>query len=141
MILNNKKFQKITSNIYANRSEIRYLVAGLWNTIFGYMVGIVIYNMFNEYIGIIIIGIITSILSITMAFLTYKLFVFRTNGNWWAEYLRAYLVYGFTSALSVAILWVLVDFMNLPFWLGQGIAIGLTIIFSYVSHARFTFKS
>lgn len=75
-----------------------------------------------------------------MAFLTYKLFVFQTRGNWWREYARSYLVYGTTALLSIVMLWLMVDFMAIPFWIAQALMIVLTVIVSYNGHARFTFS-
>ena len=85
--------------------------------------------------------IISNVLSITMAFFSYKVFVFKTQGNWIKEYIRTYLVYGTSSLIGILILYIGVDFLKLPFWLVQGLAIILVAIISYISHSKFTFKS
>lgn len=124
----------------ADPTKIRYLVAGAWNTFFGYIVGLALYYGFDGRVHVVTVGVMANILAITMAFLTYKLLVFRTKGNWLGEYFRAYLVYGATGVMSIGLLWLLVDGVGLPFWLGQGMAIVLTVVTSYIFHARFTFK-
>lgn len=124
----------------ANPMKIRYLLAGGWNTFFGYIVGLALYYGLEGRIHVVMVGVIANIMAISMAFVTYKLFVFRTKGNWIGEYFRAYLVYGATGIMSVGLLWILVDGIGLPFWVGQGVAIVLTMVVSYVFHARFTFK-
>ena len=121
-------------------AKIRYLLAGGWNTIFGYAVGLVLYYGLGGRVHVVTVGVLANLLAITMAFMTYKLFVFRTKGNWIAEYFRAYLVYGVTAILGIGLLWVLVDGAGIPFWLAQGLAIVITVIVSYISHARFTFN-
>lgn len=139
----NLKVDMLTARIryaLADPTKIRYLLAGAWNTFFGYFVGLALYYGFEGRVHVIVVGVMANILAITMAFLTYKLFVFRTTGNWASEYFRAYLVYGVTGIMSIALLWLLVDGLEFPFWLGQGMAIVLTVIASYVFHARFTFK-
>lgn len=120
--------------------KIRYLVGGGWNTLFGYTLSIGLYNLLSNRIHIIGIAIIANVFAISMAFLTYKLFVFQTKGNWWKEYLRSYLVYGNTVLVSIVMLWVLVDFMAIPFWIAQGLIIIITVIMSYIGHSRFTFS-
>jgi putative flippase GtrA len=71
---------------------------------------------------------------------TYKMFVFQTKGNWLAEYLRTYLVYGGIAIVGIGLLWILVDGLVLPFWIAQGLVIAVTVVISYLSHSRFTFR-
>lgn len=124
----------------ADNTRVRYLIAGCWNTLFGYASGLFLYYGFDARIPVVLVGVIANVLAISMAFFTYKVFVFRTRGNWLAEYLRAYVVYGGTAMLGILIIWLLVDGMACPFWIAQGLAIVLTVIFSYVLHSRFTFR-
>lgn len=124
-----------------NHKKIRYLLAGGWNTVFGYMVSVGLYYLLSEYIHLIAIALMAHFLAISMAFLTYKLFVFQTSGNWWKEYTRSYLVYGNTVVVSIGLLWVMVDYMAVPFWLAQGLIILITVILSYIGHSRYTFSS
>ena len=122
-------------------NKLRYLLAGGWNTLFGYLCGVGLYYGFGGQVHVLIIGVVANILAITMAFLTYKLFVFRTKGNWLAEYFRTYLVYGTTAVIGIALLWLLVDGFGTPFWLAQGLAIVITVVVSYIAHSRFTFRT
>lgn len=116
------------------------MVAGGWNTLFGYFVGVGLYYIFSPLLHVAVIGLIGGVLSITMSFLAYKLFVFRTSGNWLLEYSKCYAVYGATALLSVGILWGLVNYYGQPFWIAQGFAILITVIVSYLGHSRFTFR-
>lgn len=127
-------------NTLADPTKIRYLLAGAWNTFLGYIAGLALYYGLEGRIHVVTVGVMANIFAITMAFMTYKLFVFRTKGNWLGEYFRAYLVYGATGVMSIGLLWLLVGGLELPFWLGQGMAIILTVVASYIFHARFTFK-
>ena len=139
----NVQLEKFRLRIYCALSDpqkIRYLIAGGWNTVFGYFCGIALYYGLDGKDNLIFVGITANILSITMAFLTYKLYVFHTKGNWLIEYFRTYLVYGLSGIVSLGILWVLVTGLQLPFWLSQGVVIILTIFASYILHGRFTFK-
>jgi putative flippase GtrA len=120
--------------------KARYLIAGGWNTLFGYVVGLVLYYGLGGREHVVAVGIVANILAITMAFLTYKMFVFRTKGNWLSEYFRAYLVYGATAVIGIGLLWLLVDGLNVGFWIAQGLVILITVVVSYVSHSRFTFR-
>jgi putative flippase GtrA len=122
------------------RRELRYLVVGGINTLFGYSLGVGLYLALSPRLHILVIGVIGSVIAITFSFTTYKLWVFGTHGHWLREYLRSYVVYGGTGVLGILLIWLLVDGLRLPIWIAQGIAILLTIIFSYLGHARFTFR-
>ncbi len=123
-----------------NTPKIRYLLAGGWNTVFGYSVGVILYYAFSNSLHVIAIGLLANFFAITMSFLTYKLFVFRTKGDWVREYFRSYLVYGAMALLGICMLWFMVDGFKIPFWLAQGLVILFTVIISYVGHSRFTFR-
>jgi len=118
----------------------KYLIAGAWNTAFGYTIGALLYLWLIQDVGIVWVGILANMISITMAFAVYKLFVFQTKGNWLREYLRSYVVYGGSGALSVVLLWLLVGQLGFNIWFGQGMAILLTAVASYSQHAKFTFR-
>lgn len=122
------------------RRELRYLVVGGINTLFGYGLGVGLYLALSPMLHILVIGVIGSVIAITFSFTTYKLFVFGTRGHWLREYLRSYVVYGGTGVLGILLVWVLVDGLRMPIWIAQGIAILLTVLVSYLGHARFTFR-
>ena len=136
----------IKNNLYSKilmillSQKLRFLLAGGWNTAFGYACAVGLYYHFSEYFGVIGIGILSNIMSITMSFVTYKVFVFKTRGGWAKEYLRTYLVYGISSLIGILILYIGVECLRFPFWLVQGVAVILVTIISYQSHSRFTFK-
>ena len=121
-------------------TQIRYLCAAIWNTAFGYTVGIVVFELFNDSSKIILIGIASNVISISMSFIVYKIFVFRTDGNWLNEYLRCYVIYGSTSLISIFVLWVTVSKMSLNIYMAQAIAILCSVIFSYLGHKKYTFR-
>jgi len=113
---------------------------GGWNTLFGYACGVGLYLWLSPRLHIGLIGAIANVIAITMSFTTYKLFVFKTRGGWLQEYMKSYVVYGAAALFSIASLWVFVDLMGISIWIGQALAIGLTVVVSYFGHAWFTFR-
>ena len=119
----------------------KFLIVGVVNTIFGYVTGLINYFLLNDYIGIITVGILNNIASITFSFLMFKKFVFKTkNTNWFYEYLRSYIVYGVKGIVSILTLWFCVKVLKIDIYISQGIAIFITIFLSYKGHKDFTFK-
>lgn len=121
--------------------KLRYLIVGGINTIFGYFVGVYTYKYCIDLFNIWVVGLLSNVLAITFSFISYKIIVFRTKGNWLIEYFRTYLVYGSTAILGTILLWLFVDHLNYSIWLSQGCVILLTVIISYIGHSSFTFKS
>ncbi len=123
-----------------NQKKIRYFLVGGLNTIVGYCIGVGMYKALGSNLGIIWIGILSNIFSITVSFLTYKILVFRTKGMWAVEYLKSYLVYGGIALINIFFLWLFIDNIKLSIWLAQALVLLVTVFISFISHSRFTFS-
>jgi putative flippase GtrA len=120
---------------------LRYILTGSWNTLFGYFSALIIYDYCHFFLHILLIGLITNILNISMSFFTYKYFVFKTKNHWLTEYLKAYIVYGGITILSIGILWFTVDYLKIHFWIAQAVVMVIGVLVSYFGHDQFTFKN
>lgn len=118
----------------------RYLIAGGFNTVVNYVVAAAIYQNLLPRLNFFIVGLIASVVTISISFTTHKLFVFRTAGKWWIEYLRSYVIYGSSSVLGVGLMWLFVKRAHVNVWLAQAIVTALAIVISYVGHTAFTFR-
>jgi putative flippase GtrA len=93
----------------------RYLIVGVWNTCFSY----VIFALFTYLLtGIVpfaymLAAVLSNILAVTVAYLGYKWFVFKTKGNYLREYMRCYTVYGTIFLINLALLPLLVALLSL----------------------------
>ena len=119
---------------------LAYLLTGGWNTLFGIGLYFFAYLWFGENHHYLFIALPVNILSITNAFVCYKLFVFKTKGNWLKEYLRCYVVYGGGMLLSILLLWLLKELLCLHPAVANAIATVLVIMISYVGHKYFSFR-
>jgi putative flippase GtrA len=79
----------------------RYVCVGVFNTVFGYLNFALILALLNMalpapllYLTVIMASILAVPLNITIAYLSYKFFVFRTKGNYLGEWLKCFAVYG-----------------------------------------------
>lgn len=125
---------------YLERKPLRYLLAGGWNTVFGYATSVGLYALLADKLHIAVIAAIANIFAITMSFLTYKLFVFKTSGNWLLEYCRSYIVYGGMAIFGIVLIWIFVDIWKWQIWYAQALVILITVGASYLGHKFFTFK-
>jgi putative flippase GtrA len=130
---------------------IRYLLVGAWNTFFGY--GLYALFLFlltsrtrSVYIAAILASVLGNVIAITVAFLGYKWFVFRTRGHYLREYLRCYVVYGTAFLANLALLPAMVAAFrailgpapSVPYIAGAVLTAG-TVLVSFIGHRYFSF--
>jgi putative flippase GtrA len=132
---------------------IRFLLVGGFNTLFS----LVLYNVFvllvrhflrNEILVADVAQCLSMPIAITVAFLGYKWFVFRTHGNYVKEWLRCFAVYGVGFPLSVLVVLPAATGMFLSFPITKPYAANLAGIvnslaiacYSYFAHKKFSFK-
>lgn len=88
-------------NVFPGGQFLRYLCVGAFNTFFGYTSFAIILTVLNSalptrllYLTVILASLLSTPLNITVAYLGYKFFVFRTKGNFLGEWLKCFAVYG-----------------------------------------------
>ena len=92
----------------------RYLLVGAWNTLFGYGS----YAFFTAILSpmipysYIFASVISSLLNISVSYLGYKWFVFKTKGNYLQEWIRCVAVYSGGILFTVVTLPVLVTLIR-----------------------------
>ena len=119
----------------------KFLIIGFINTVFGYSIGLVNYFLLIELVGIIAVGIINNVASITFSFFMFKKFVFKTtNTNWILEYFRSYLVYLIKGIVGILTLWFFIEILKMNIYISQAISMLVTIFLSYKGHKNFTFR-
>ncbi len=141
--------------LFLDRQVVRYLIAGVWNTLFGYACyagAVALYSrvLAPRYLPLTVdISSITATpIGVTMSFFCYKFFVFRTEGNYLREWLRCMAVYGSATIPGLFALPLLTrglqEFASLhkqaPYLAGA-IVMGLTTIYTYLAHKNFSFSA
>ncbi|HTU51358.1 MAG TPA: GtrA family protein [Acidobacteriaceae bacterium] len=127
----------------------RYLMVGVWNTVFGYS----LYALFTALLmprvrfGYIYASVASNLIAITVAYFCYKIFIFKTQGNYLVEWLRCILVYGSALLPGLVLLPLLVEGLHYGFHLERSapyvagaLLTGLTVIYSFLGHKNFSFR-
>ena len=122
------------------RQEVRYLIAGAWNTVFGYGVYAGPYYLLHGRVHYMVVAAVGSVAAISMAYATHKLFVFRTKGHVLREYLKFCGVYGVTSALGLVALPLCVELLGMSPYTAPLFILAITVVVSYLAHKHFSFK-
>ena len=128
----------------------RYLIVGVWNTAFGYGTYALFTKMLSPHLryGYLAASLLASLLAITVSFLGYKWFVFRTKGNYLSEWCRCVMVYAGTIAVGLVLLPLLVFLVGhatgnsetAPYW-GGLLLMGINLLISFVGHKKVSFRA
>lgn len=124
---------------------VRYLIAGTFNTLFGYgMFAALNFAFSGHYIQA---AILANLASITVAFVNYKWFVFRTRGNYRRELMRCTAVYALIAFMGITGLWAVVPAiratLGLPTaspYIGAALITGATSTVGFKMHRGFSFR-
>jgi putative flippase GtrA len=127
------------------RLSLRYLAVGAFNTAFGYgLFALLTYLFHGRYIAA---SLLANLIAITVAFLGYKWFVFKTKGNYWKEWIRCVGVYSTMMIFTLAALPVLVTLLEriaghpaLAPYIAGALLTGCTVVMSFFGHKRFSFR-
>jgi len=128
---------------------LRYLLVGGFNTVFGYGLFALLNWLFTGMgrYSYMYATFLASLISITVAFLGYKWFVFRTHGNYLAEWIRCLGVYGSTVLISLAGMPILVPLLQSALshperasYIAGAIMTGVSIIFGFFGHKKVSFR-
>ena len=86
-------------------------------------------------------------IGVTVSFLTYKIFVFRTKGNYLKEWLRCFAVYGSATIPGLFILPLLTKLLQsialvrgIAPYLAGALVMGGTAVYTYLAHKNFSFS-
>ena len=141
--------KRILDHLWLNhQTKVRFVLVGLWNTIFGYLVFVGLDYLFNlffspRYVAYMSAAVLSNVIAVTNAYFFHKHLTFKskTRGRTaFREYLRFYMTYIFTSILSLILLPIFVELLELD----PKIAVAIITLFltfvSYISHNKFSFR-
>ena len=129
--------------------KTRFLIVGIWNTVFGYMVFFVLDTLFENifikrHFAYMLAMVLGHIIATINAFIFHKYVTFRSEVKGWgiiAEYFRFFFTYIITFTLSLILLPFFVEIVHLHPRIAAVIIILICTVISYIGHSRFSFKN
>ncbi len=127
----------------------RYLLVGLWNTAFGYGTFALFTALLDKVVpqSYMLACVLSSFINISVSFLGYKWFVFKTKGNYLREWIRCVGVYGGNILVGLALLPLMVYVLRHHFglqrqapYIAGAVLTGFTVLVSFFGHKHFSFK-
>ena len=140
---------KVTSHIPPGQFA-RYLVVGVWNTGFGYCSYAAFTALLTPRIpyAYVTAFLASSLVNVTVSFLGYKWFVFKTSGNYGKEWLRCVTVYSSGILLGLVLLPAVVEAIRrltgngrLAPYIGGALLTFAGVLYSFFGHKKFTFRA
>lgn len=133
----------------SNAMKVRFIIVGIWNTIFGYGVYLILYEysltfFVKRYISYMVAIILSNIIAIINAYIFHKYITFKSKVTGmikiikeFARFVTTYLsgiIFGLVS------LPILVEVFGLTPPIAGALITLLCAIISYLGHSRFSFK-
>ena len=139
----------LTKLLIKDEVRVKFILVGIWNTIFGYLVFFILDTSFEEvftkryfaYMSAMVLG---QIIATINAFIFHKYITFKSRVRGWGiipEFFRFCLTYVFTFLLSLLLLPLIVEIIHLHPRVSGAIVVLICTVISYVGHTRFSFKS
>jgi putative flippase GtrA len=142
------RLRSLTEHIPAGQFG-RYLLVGVANTAFAYgSFALFTFLLAGVMPASYLAGsLLSSLLNITVSFLGYKWFVFKTRGNYLREWARCLVVYSGAIALGLAVLPPVVYLVRsmtgradtAPYIAGA-LVLGAQVVISFFGHRNFSFR-
>lgn len=120
--------------------QLRYLAVGAFNTLFGYVVFVALHATLGEVVHYLLVLLLAHVVSVLVAFVGYRVIVFRVHGQVLKDLVRFWSVYVSVLAANLLALPLMIEVAGLPVLVAQGVFTVVTALASYVAHGRFSFS-
>ena len=124
-----------------DRKPLAYIAVGLLNTVIGYLIGVVCLFLLLDWLPTPVVGLTATMIAVVSNFILYKRLVFKTRASWRGELIKFVQVYGFATAIGLAVLTVCIDVANLPIMIAQGVSMFFSTSIAAIGNFFFSFRS
>lgn len=119
--------------------EARFLLAGAWNTLFGYLAFLAVYFVFRERMGPVWLLCIAYAISLVQAFAVQRVLVFRADGPLLRQFLRFVAANSLLFFANLAFLPWAIAASTLPPPVLQAVFVLASTLLSYFLHKHYSF--
>ena len=120
--------------------KLRFLVVGAYNTAFGYATFAMLYLLFGTRIHYLLLLIVSHFVSVTNAFVAHRRVTFAAEGSVWTQYVRFNVSYLGLLMLSLVLMPLAVERLDLHPLVASAVVLAITVIASYFVHRHFSFR-
>ncbi len=120
--------------------KLRFLLAGGYNTVFGYLVFSGMYLLFGRWIHYLVIGVLAHFIAVISAFVVHRHLVFRAADAWRRSFIRFNLSQLVALGFGMSCLYSLVTWGHLSPLVAQAIVVAASVLLTYALHRHFSFR-
>jgi putative flippase GtrA len=131
-----------------HRVKVKFVLVGIWNTIFGYSVFCLLDTLFSHlfatrYVAYMSAMVLGQIIAIINAYISHKYITFKSRVRGRKiiiEFFRFSMTYAVTFCLSLILLPIFAESFHITPKISGAIVILICSVISYLGHSRFSFK-
>jgi len=127
-------------NLLSNQ-KARYLITGGYNTVFGYLLFVLIFYYFSSTVSHYFLLGICHLLGTIHNFFSYSTFVFKPKTNVFKNYFKFNLVYLFIFLLNLVMFTLLTKVMNWNLYFSQALIVALIAVVGYILNKNYSFSN
>lgn len=120
--------------------QFRFIVVGLWNTLAGYLLFVLVYKLLSHTLPYPVLAILAHVAAVTQSFACQRLVVYRSEDWWLREYGRFHVAHLALFLLSLGSLTGLVELGGWHPMLAQAVVTVGAAFTSYFLHTFYTFS-
>ncbi|WP_310450979.1 GtrA family protein [Sulfuritalea sp.] len=120
--------------------QTRFLLVGAYNTAFGYVAFVVLYQYLHEFLHYLVIATISHAIAVSNSFFMQRRLVFRDSGPIGPAFLRFNLATASSLILGLAGMALLVDGAGVPPLISQAVVTMVSVVVMYLAHRNYTFR-
>lgn len=120
--------------------ELRFLLAGAYNTVFGYLTFTLLYFLLHTRIHYLVVALLCQPVSLTSAFIVHRNLVFKSQEQWQRSFIRFNLSQLAAFLFGVVGLYSLVRFGHLAPLVAQALVVTASVLVTYLLHRHFSFR-
>lgn len=120
---------------------MRFLLAGAYNTVFGYAVFSLLFFALGRSVHYLLIGVVANFIAMVSAFIVHRTLVFRSSDRWQSSFVRFYVSQLVALGFGIAALYWLVEYGHFKPLVAQAAIMTASVALTYVLHRRFSFRN
>lgn len=123
----------------ASRRDTRFVIAGAWNTLFGYLAFLGVYAAAHPRLGATGILCVSYLIALSQSFAIQRAWVFRSQGRVARELPRFVAANSLVFGANLAFLPIAIRVSDIPPPMLQGVFVVVSTVASYFLHKHFSF--
>lgn len=134
-------FTRLCKIFHRLPEKLKFLVVGGVNTALGYLLFLLMYALMHTFLSYQVIFALSYVISITIAFINFKLFVFTAPGKIVHQISKASVSYVVIYLLNTFCLWLFVEQFCCNPYVAQTLCVTINAVASYCLHKYFSFRT